>query len=697
MNIGEMNSKSTEQGRETPVPVGAVGGNAGHARPSSSDCGLPVVDLRATGSIMATGEKPRNKALNGKQKDQGDTSNPESETDGLSQIQFDSSDQDEEINPFERRSSIRRTPPSLSRIQSRQKSKPEEYKDIENEDLWLESSQKRKRTGCSPEAENQKKKEKVVDNIRCNFNNILEEVRKLEQVVKNMYKPKQEIKEISNKMSRLARQLDGANVNEIFEVLNKPRSPKQEERATPAEVDDVEVQCPNCKSLKEKTLKRRALKTEESLENYLQISEEDWCCNIFPEAIVANKPIWEAPFDEQLVLPCSRKFTTNNRPVGIAIKKFGGQDGLIKQNKAKGEVAMMTYTIGFPDQKGNMSQSSRSIYYPIVDDGEAWEKVEDKVLFNGLKELKRHILRNKNEKIAFPEMGGVAGVAFKRMIEYLFVDTNVEAKVYSATKEGNKQLPSREEGKKKPQGGNNTEPDGSRKGRNNEFTAQRKKNDGLIVQMKDKTYAELLKTVKQNINPVEMGVDIVDITKTRKGDLLLKIGNGPAKAGELQKMMKQKLPGVNTSLLQNNKTIHIKGMDETATEEEIRLAICGTMAIKEDSFKLSSLRPAYGGKKNVTVIMPENYAERFLEMKNIRIGWTPCKIKERKIETRCYKCWGAGHTKAICSGPDREALCLKCAQSGHKAINCQNTAHCLDCKQDGHQTGSARCSTKNTK
>lgn len=60
--------------------------------------------------------------------------------------------------------------------------------------------------------------------------------------------------------------------------------------------------------------------------------------------------------------------------VANAINKFGGQEGLKKQNKEKGEVAMMVYTLGFPDTDGNIPRNSRSNYYPIVIDGEAWEK-----------------------------------------------------------------------------------------------------------------------------------------------------------------------------------------------------------------------------------------------------------------------------------------------------------------------------------
>lgn len=43
--------------------------------------------------------------------------------------------------------------------------------------------------------------------MKSNFNSILEELKKLEAVVKQMYNPKREIKDISWTMNRLAEQL----------------------------------------------------------------------------------------------------------------------------------------------------------------------------------------------------------------------------------------------------------------------------------------------------------------------------------------------------------------------------------------------------------------------------------------------------------------------------------------------------------
>lgn len=55
---------------------------------------------------------------------------------------------------------------------------------------------------------------------------------------------------------------------------------------------------------------------------------------------VTNEPISEAPFEEELVLPCTRKFTKNDKMLGISIKLLkvmNDQAGLSKEKRIKDE------------------------------------------------------------------------------------------------------------------------------------------------------------------------------------------------------------------------------------------------------------------------------------------------------------------------------------------------------------------------
>lgn len=137
----------------------------------------------------------------------------------------------------------------------------------------------------------------------------------------------------------------------------------------------VDTQCPNCKTL------RRSLIIEESHEYFQKIAEGDWVSEVFPRVADTSKLIWVAIFDEALVFPCSRNFTTNDKRVGTVIQQ---------SHKTRREVAMITYTIGFPDSRKYLLSQCRV---------ETWEKMEDETLYRTLK-VNDQLLSNQNTKIA---------------------------------------------------------------------------------------------------------------------------------------------------------------------------------------------------------------------------------------------------------------------------------------------------------
>lgn len=106
------------------------------------------------------------------------------------------------------------------------------------------------RDGRSPESENQKMKpigkSRKADSIVQDFNQILDEMRKLEHVIKDMYKPKQEIKEVSIKMNHLTEEIYSGNVTAFLKTLNKPKDRELKKHA--------DVQSLNYKILRQKIL-----------------------------------------------------------------------------------------------------------------------------------------------------------------------------------------------------------------------------------------------------------------------------------------------------------------------------------------------------------------------------------------------------------------------------------------------------------
>lgn len=96
--------------------------------------------------------------------------------------------------------------------------------------------------------------------------------------------------------------------------------------------------------------------------------------------------------------------------------------------------------------------------------------------------------------------------------------------------------------------------------------------------------------------------------------------------------MATKIPEVTTSLLVNKKVIHIKVLDKSFTEDDIKEAVNSAVGVKIENFEVRAIRPAYRGRQNATFKMYEMDAENMIKMGTKIIRWIKCKVVERKNE-----------------------------------------------------------------
>lgn len=76
--------------------------------------------------------------------------------------------------------------------------------------------------------------------------------------------------------------------------------------------------------------------------------------------------------------------------------------------------------------------------------------------------------------------------------------------------------------------------------------------------MKDRSYTDLLEIVKQAVSPTNIRVDITDLSRTRDGELLLKVENGFDKVEELRKAIKKTIPNATTTLSLDKVVVHMQ-------------------------------------------------------------------------------------------------------------------------------------------
>ncbi|CAH1107167.1 unnamed protein product [Psylliodes chrysocephalus] len=666
----------TVQGLGTPVPVQVEGVEAGPTGPSASYCGSSSMDPQVERSINITGA---NNCDSSSLANQDEKSGPIT---GITITEMD-------INPFSRRDSINRTPTKGT------KANDESIKEPETKEDTPEQQTKRKRielTTQNVEKQCEIKGSKYEENV----DKALKVIGQLEKLVGSTYKPKKELTDITFRLTHCAQKIrkerresgientkkETTDIEKRLRIENQDLKMQLENlkekllcltEITTNKSVNQEEKCEACKEADRKKNRRKVLKLNESLESFEQVTEEDWGEEIFTRLKEIKKPIWDVPNEYSVIIPCNVNFGSKHKYIATALDRFGGKTGLKTQNKTTGEIARMTYSLGFPDEGGHFNFNFRNLYYPIVE--EATRELDHLTLFQTIKEVRNLLQREGKEKIAVPELEGVEGEILKRMLEYLFVDTSIEIVVC-------KEVIPLKRNRRSTLGENLTEkPRKSRK-------------EAILVKSGEQTYAELLKTVKQKINPDDLGVQVKEIKKTRNGDLLLTVENGFDKTEILEKKIKEELPQTKTSLLLNKKILHIRDLDETITIEEIREAIASQINVNPGSFEVRALRPSHSGLQNATVVITEEGANKLNRERKLKVGWTQCRIEERKKELKCYRCWEYGHTREKCTGQDRENSCMKCSKEGHKANECQNKAYCINCKQEGHQTGNRKC-TKN--
>ena len=198
------------------------------------------------------------------------------------------------------------------------------------------------------------------------------------------------------------------------------------------------------------------------------------------------------------------------------------------------------------------------------------------------------------------------------------------------------------------------------------------KTAAIIIRPKDgKTYAEVLDSLKKNVKPEESKADIRSVRKTRAGDVLLELGVKTEDIGGFEKALQEVL-GTSGDIKTRTArmSLEIRDLDELANADEIRASLTKELGEATEPRKVVVLGANSRGQKVAIVELGESEAHKLLKTARIKIGWINCRIRERTMVVRCFKCIGYGHVARDCSGPDRKNTCYKCGADNHKDKDC---------------------------
>lgn len=208
------------------------------------------------------------------------------------------------------------------------------------------------------------------------------------------------------------------------------------------------------------------------------------------------------------------------------------------------------------------------------------------------------------------------------------------------------------------------------------------------------TYADIIKQLKANISPDESGVAIKKLSKSSNGNvkLLLTENKSGGKERFLEEIKNKISCAQNAALQTKQQGVIIFDLEEDVSQDEVKKTISEELNTSAGDIGVNEIRKTRAGANMVTVYLPSEKARQLIAMKRIKIGWTPCRIKEKFDPQLCFRCQSFGHLSSTCKN-ERVAgrRCLKCGEIGHVAKDCKKEDSCFMCNCTGHRANSMVC------
>lgn len=212
------------------------------------------------------------------------------------------------------------------------------------------------------------------------------------------------------------------------------------------------------------------------------------------------------------------------------------------------------------------------------------------------------------------------------------------------------------------------------------------------------SYADVLRSMRENLKPESTDVSVKSIRKTKTGALLVEMEKG-GKREEFCAAIKNTLQ--ETAVVRDLKplvTVEFQDLDSLTTEEEVTAAVKRETNAVSDDIRVRLTAVNNREQKRAFVSLPVPEAKVLLKLNKIKVSLMNCRIRYRENAKRCYRCFGSGHTQFECKGPDRKGLgmCIKCGEVGHKMRECTNRTKCCICSGSSsgstdHLPGSKNC------
>lgn len=563
-------------------------------------------------------------------------------------------------DPFKRRDSLSRTPPSQRKFAAKGMERPrsDSCSNIQLEMVGGrdDNPAKRKRgDGPSSPTGYTKEAKKFFENI----GKLCKYAQDLVKEVNNSYNPKKEFKKLATNLAYLSEELESSK----YVVI-----PFGERKPAMADIG-VQANIPlsqRAEADRELEVIESVLNEGDTLEDLDEVIDLAWPETAYKTVTEEVGCPWSVGKEWDLVTVIDTQEGADKGFTKTIIDRIPDFMDLVEAGLAEGRLDYLEKStrVGSGNTAG-VCHTSLIFALPVnMATGEGnkdWRETFCKMAT----ELRKETREKGRSKLAFVSSDNVDRRCLRKLLEYVFRGADINIKLVLPKKASTKSTRNRQ---------------------------SRKQLDSVIVKAEGRTYVELLKTVKEKVDVERLGVSVRTLRRTNAGNVLLRVEGGRKEANTLREEIKSKVLGAEVTIRSNDKVLHVADIDAATTREEVQTTLDSLPeCTPPGSVYVKSLRPTRDGNQIATVLAPAELADALLKRRRITIGWSRCRLRERVDVLRCYRCLEFGHLTNSCKGQDRSADCINCGVKGHKAKDCKNLPKCIHCDGAPHRSDSTKC------
>lgn len=497
------------------------------------------------------------------------------------------------------------------------------------------------------------------------FDKLMNTVNELVKITDASTKTKLEIRDCVKKLQRYAN-----DTSKVWKTLEKDdRCFKRKEEAK--EMRSASVQASPEDIKKETEEKRRLLvdrirtimETKDKYDRLTEILDEKWPQEIYKVTITGNtnQMAMTERGDDYAILMDPKKAEYNKLEENLMLR-YPGLAEMVKNSD--GEPDFLVQTSNTRTKTGASDGECSAVHLLPMEIDTAG--VNDMAtVYDRIAKLKKNISVHPTEHMNLVISDGLKFSYVRKICEYVFANETMTIKLFAQRQRSDPQKPK----------------------------LKRKEESTVTIKTQGKSFVDVVKKLKAEVNIEQLGVRVKRLQKTEKGDIRLTIEGGQDMATSLQDEVKNKVENVQVDIRRAKTTIvFVLGIDPTITEAEIRQALAREMKVQESEIIMKATRAAKNEEQTMIVEVPSAQAAPLIKGGKLRMAWTVCGIRERVDIMRCFRCLEYGHKTRECNSQvDRSKDCFKCGETGHKGKDCHNSDKCIRCGTEGHRADQIKC------